>query len=237
MIGVLGVGLGFVLWVDAQFQYLAPPLLIVWAILGIISRNRIQELEQTIKDLHQKNRSLTSQIEALEIKSKSKPPVPIKARTNKPKKDVQTKAVTPSLAPKPKPKKPVETASEPAKIATANSAISFSYVTGREWSAAEIRKLALLYKGFSSTAEMSSALQREPKEVVVKLAEVVFGLVGELEDVSQAPNNQNKWSRDRRIEMSTRFNSGESIDSLARRFGRTRLAIVWQLINIRAGDN
>ena len=98
-------------------------------------------------------------------------------------------------------------------------------------------KLKKLYKEFASTTEMSVQLERDPKEVVVKLAEVIYSQFGELEDISKAPNNQNRWSRDRRIELGTRFRAGESIESLAKRFGRTRLAIVWQLINIRVEEN
>lgn len=239
MSGVAGIVLGVLLFIDAKYQFLAAPLLIVWSILLITESNRNQELERTIKDLRVELRNKEVKLESLENQAKQSVIVPVPARIKTLKPSIKAKVNEPDKAKIAKVKTKRDDVIIPRVVITSatNSKPENNYVSGRDWSQFEIKKLLMLYKGFSSAAEMSVALEREPKEVVVKLAEVVYGLSGDLEDISQAPNNQGPWSRERRLELGTRFKSGETIDSLAKRFGRTRLAIVWQLINIRVGEN
>lgn len=239
MTGAAGIVLGILLFIDERYQFLAPPLLIIWAIMLISARSRIQELEKTIRDLRVELSNNQVKIEALEkqrqqqqvevkiVQSKSREKRVVRSAA-KPKKATPPTAVKLKVPPIAKPNAPV---------IVANSNYSANYEVGRAWTPFEIVKLKKLYKEFASTTEMSVQLEREPKEVVIKLAEVIYSQVGELEDISLAPNNQGRWSRERRMELGTRFKSGETIESLARRFGRTRLAIVWQLINIRVEEN
>ena len=239
MTGAAGIVLGILLFLDGRYQYLAPPLLIIWAIMLISARSRVQELEKTLRDLRVELRNNQVKIESLGKQAKQQQVavkiIPTKSR--------EKKVVRPVAKPKKVTSPAVEKLKVPpiakpkAPVFTANPINSANYEAGRAWTPFENVKLKNLYNQFASVGEMSVQLEREPKEVVIKLAEVIYSQFGELEDISLAPNNQGRWSRDRRIELGSRFRAGESIESLAKRFGRTRLAIVWQLINIRVEEN
>lgn len=99
----------------------------------------------------------------------------------------------------------------------------------RKWTKAEAERLITLYRSGSNVATMATTLGVDSKDVVYKIARVVYGCTGELEEKSEAAKDGERWTKPDDARLQTYFRAGNSILRIAQRLERTQLAIVWRL--------
>lgn len=103
----------------------------------------------------------------------------------------------------------------------------------RSWSADEIGELIELYAEGDNLDSIAIKMRLDKKDVVYRLTRLSFGDAGELEDLSEAPNDGKAWSKEdsnKLLEMNT---AGITLNGMAKTFGRTKLAIGWRLADQR----
>jgi hypothetical protein len=132
---------------------------------------------------------------------------------------------------------PVATA-EPPRIVTRTSRSSGGYTQEtwkgeRTWSRNEVDELIELYSDGDVLDSIAIKMRLDKKDVVYKLTRLNFGDSGDLEDLSEAPNDGKAWSKEdskKLLEMNT---AGITLSGMAKTFGRTKLAIGWRLADQR----
>ncbi|TFC67800.1 sigma-70 family RNA polymerase sigma factor [Cryobacterium sp. TMT2-4] len=82
-----------------------------------------------------------------------------------------------------------------------------------------------------SIAEIAHAAGFEDHDVAIRLGELLFGLAGDLDVADLAPRHGHLYEPDERDRMVWEFRSGINVERIAANFGRTVLAVVWQLLD------
>jgi hypothetical protein len=103
----------------------------------------------------------------------------------------------------------------------------------RTWSPLEVDELLNLYSEGDLLESIAIKLRIDKKDVVYKLTRLNFEDSGDLEDISEAPNDGKPWSEvhsKKLIEMNI---AGISLSGMAKILGRTKLAIGWRLADQR----
>ena len=103
----------------------------------------------------------------------------------------------------------------------------------RTWLPLEIDELIELYSEGDSLESIAIKLQIDVKDVVYKLTRLNFNESGDLEDLSEAPNDGKKWSEEHSKKLLEMAVAGITLSGTARILGRTKLAIGWRLAENR----
>lgn len=103
----------------------------------------------------------------------------------------------------------------------------------RTWSPLEVDELLELYFEGDLLESIAIKLRIDKKDVVYKLTRLNFDELGDLEDVSEAPNYRKAWSEDDSKKLLEMNAAGISLSGMAKILGRTKLAIGWRLAEQR----
>ncbi len=144
--------------------------------------------------------------------------------------------VDPDPAPA-KPSSPVADA-EPPSIVTRTSRSSGGYTQEtwkgeRTWSHDEVDELIELYSDGDLLDSIAIKMHLDKKDVVYKLTRLNFGDSGDLEDLSEAPNDGKAWSKEDSKKLLEMNAADITLSGMAKTFGRTKLAIGWRLADQR----
>jgi hypothetical protein len=125
---------------------------------------------------------------------------------------------------------------EPPKIVTRTSKNSGGYTQEtwkgeRNWSSEEVAELVELYSDGDVDVLNSIAIKMrlDKKDVAYKLTRLNFADSGDLEDLSEAPNDGKSWSKEDSKKLLEMNAAGITLSGMAKTFGRTKLAIGWRL--------
>lgn len=225
MYGVVGIALGVLLIFDEEHRIVACILLIAWAILHQYERTQKEKLEeqllQTRRELYSERRNSEEQRAIVDE---------LKQRLD----SIETTAKSPG--PRIQKLKVQSNAMEMPKVQIHGTAqtTTVGKLDQGAWSPSEIKNLKALYEDYLDVKEMAIALSRDQSEVVDKIAEKILGQKGDLKDEKYATNHMTSWSAQSRQELWDRYTNHQPIFTIAKHFGRTRHAIIWQIINLRA---
>lgn len=146
----------------------------------------------------------------------------------------------PDPAPAPAPAKPVplEGKVDPPRIVTRTSRAAGGYTQEtwkgeRTWSRDEVSELIELYSDGDILDSIAIKIGLDKKDVVYKLTRLNFGDSGDLEDLSEAPNDGKAWSKQDSNKLLEMNGAGITLNGMAKKFGRTKLAIGWRLADQR----
>lgn len=103
----------------------------------------------------------------------------------------------------------------------------------RPWSPLEVDELLELYFEGDLLESIAIKLRIDKKDVVYKLTRLNFEDPGDLEDISEAPNDGKAWSDDHSKKLLEMNTAGITLSGMARILGRTKLAIGWRLADQR----
>jgi hypothetical protein len=103
----------------------------------------------------------------------------------------------------------------------------------RTWSPLEVDELLNLYSEGDLLESIAIKLRIDKKDVVYKLTRINFEDSGDLEDISEAPNDGKAWSEDHSKKLIEMNIAGISLSGMAKILGRTKLAIGWRLAEQR----
>jgi hypothetical protein len=103
----------------------------------------------------------------------------------------------------------------------------------RTWSPLEVDELLNLYSEGDLLESIAIKLRIDMKDVVYKLTRLNFEDSGDLEDISEAPNDGKAWSEDNSKKLIEMNIAGISLSGMAKILGRTKLAIGWRLADQR----
>jgi hypothetical protein len=103
----------------------------------------------------------------------------------------------------------------------------------RTWSPLEVDELLNLYSEGDLLESIAIKLRVDMKDVVYKLTRLNFEDSGDLEDISEAPNDGKAWSEDHSKKLIEMNIAGISLSGMAKILGRTKLAIGWRLADQR----
>jgi len=103
----------------------------------------------------------------------------------------------------------------------------------RTWSPLEVDELLNLYSEGDLLESIAIKLRIDMKDVVYKLTRLNFEDSGDLEDISEAPNDGKAWSEDHSKKLIEMNIAGVSLSGMAKILGRTKLAIGWRLADQR----
>ena len=103
----------------------------------------------------------------------------------------------------------------------------------RTWSPLEVDELLNLYSEGDLLESIAIKLRIDKKDVVYKLTRLNFEDSGDLEDISEAPNDGKAWSEDHSKKLIEMNIAGISLSGMAKILGRTKLAIGWRLADQR----
>jgi hypothetical protein len=103
----------------------------------------------------------------------------------------------------------------------------------RTWSPLEVDELLNLYSEGDLLESIAIKLRIDKKDVVYKLTRLNFEDSGDLEDISEAPNDGKAWSEDHSKKLIEMNIAGISLSGMAKILGRTKLAIGWRLAEQR----
>ncbi|MBC7596987.1 MAG: sigma-70 family RNA polymerase sigma factor, partial [Kineosporiaceae bacterium] len=78
---------------------------------------------------------------------------------------------------------------------------------------------------------IATALRRDEREVATRLTVLLFGATGELDEADQASRHGDPLEHDERDRMVSEYRHDISIERIAAKFGRTILAVAWQLLD------
>src|SRR5690625_2194854 len=98
------------------------------------------------------------------------------------------------------------------------------------WTSTETLQLLEQFEISKTLTATTHALQKDKKQIAIRLVEILLRPVGDMEDASQAENSRKRYQpgeKDRIIEV---FQAGEALSEIASRVGRTQLAVGWQLL-------
>jgi hypothetical protein len=127
---------------------------------------------------------------------------------------------------------------EPPRIATRTSRSTGGYAQEtwkgeRTWSSDEVAELIELYSDGDLLDSIAIKMRLDKKDVVYKLTRLNFGDSGNLEDLSEAPNDGKAWSKEDSKKLLEMNSAGITLSGIAKTFGRTKLAIGWRLADQR----
>jgi hypothetical protein len=138
--------------------------------------------------------------------------------------------------PDPVPPRPsaVVAETEPPRIVTRTSRSTGGYAQEtwkgeRTWSRDELDELIELYSDGDLLDSIAIKMRLDKKDVVYKLTRLNFGDSGDLEDLSEAPNDGKAWSKEDSKKLLEMNAAGITLSGMAKTFGRTKLAIGWRL--------
>jgi hypothetical protein len=144
------------------------------------------------------------------------------------------------VEPDPTPVKPLPLVSgiDSRKIVTRTSRAAGGYVQEtwkgeHSWSPDEIGELIELYSEGDILDSIAIKMRLDKKDVVYRLTRLSFGDSGELEDLSEAPNDGKAWSKEDSNKLLEMNSAGITLNGMAKTFGRTKLAIGWRLADQR----
>ena len=144
------------------------------------------------------------------------------------------------VEPDPAPAKPVplEAEVDPPRIVTRTSRAAGGYTQEtwkgeRTWSRDEVSELIELYSDGDILDSITIKMRLDKKDVVYKLTRLNFGESGDLEDLSEAPNDGKAWSKQDSNKLLEMNGAGITLNGMAKTFGRTKLAIGWRLADQR----
>jgi hypothetical protein len=125
---------------------------------------------------------------------------------------------------------------EPPRIVTRTSRSSGVYTQEtwkgeRTWSRDEVDELIELYSDGDVLDSIAIKMRLDKKDVVYKLTRLNFGDSGDLEDLSEAPNDGKAWSKEDSKKLLEMNAAGITLSGMAKTFGRTKLAIGWRLVD------
>jgi hypothetical protein len=103
----------------------------------------------------------------------------------------------------------------------------------RTWSPLEVDELLNLYSEGDLLESIAIKLRIDKKDVVYKLTRINFEDSGDLEDISEAPNDGKAWSEEHSKKLIEMNIAGISLSGMAKILGRTKLAIGWRLADQR----
>lgn len=142
--------------------------------------------------------------------------------------------------PDPAPAKPVplEAEVDPPRIVTRTSRAAGGYTQEtwkgeRTWSPDEVSELIELYSDGDALDSIAIKMRLDKKDVVYKLTRLNFGDSGDLEELSEAPNDGKAWSKQDSRKLLEMNGAGITLNGMAKTFGRTKLAIGWRLADQR----
>lgn len=95
----------------------------------------------------------------------------------------------------------------------------------------EVDELLEMHASGANVAQIATSLKIDSKDVVYAVARRVFCCTGDLEDLSSAENNRRNWTTAQLNRVGALVRQGRPVDQIAREYGRTQLAIVWQCID------
>jgi hypothetical protein len=107
-----------------------------------------------------------------------------------------------------------------------------TWTTERKWTKPEVDSLVGLYLEGLGVHDIAQRLQVDSRDVVFKIARHVFRCRGELDDKESAPNDGRRWSQEHREKLRALLGEGLPVSKVAAKFGRTQLAVVWQVIDL-----
>ena len=144
------------------------------------------------------------------------------------------------VEPDPTPVKPLPFVSDTdsRKIVTRTSRAGGGHVQEtwkgeRSWSPDEIGELIELYSEGDILDSIAIKMRLDKKDVVYRLTRLSFGDSGELENLSEAPNDGKAWSKEDSSKLLEMNSAGITLNGMAKTFGRTKLAIGWRLADQR----
>jgi hypothetical protein len=144
------------------------------------------------------------------------------------------------VEPDPAPAKhvPLEAEVDPPRIVTRTSRAAGGYTQEtwkgeRTWSRDEVSELIELYSDGDILDSIAIKMRLDKKDVVYKLTRLTFGDSGDLEDLSEAPNDGKAWSKQDSKKLLEMNGAGITLNGMAKTFGRTKLAIGWRLADQR----
>jgi hypothetical protein len=79
--------------------------------------------------------------------------------------------------------------------------------------------------------EIARAVGRDEREIAIRLTVLLFGATGELDAADQASRHGDPFERDERDRMISEYRHDISVERIAAKFGRTILAVAWQLLD------
>jgi hypothetical protein len=125
---------------------------------------------------------------------------------------------------------------EPPRIVTRTSRSTGGYAQEtwkgeRTWSSDEVAELIELYSDGDLLDSIAIKMRLDKKDVVYKLTRLNFGDSGDLEDISEAPNDGKAWSKEDSKKLLEMNAAGITLSGMAKTFGRTKLAIGWRLVD------
>lgn len=91
--------------------------------------------------------------------------------------------------------------------------------------------LAGRYRAGATISEIQSAVELEGREIVERLAQLLFGSDATEDDSSLASRHGLPWSPDERERVHVAFRSGATVSAIAETHGRTPFAVAWQLLD------
>lgn len=103
----------------------------------------------------------------------------------------------------------------------------------RTWSPLQVDELLNLYSEGDLLESIAIKLRIDKKDVVYKLTRLNFEDSGDLEDISEAPNDGKAWSEEHSKKLIEMNIAGISLSGMAKILGRTKLAIGWRLADQR----
>jgi hypothetical protein len=123
---------------------------------------------------------------------------------------------------------------EPLRIVTRTSRSTGGYAQEtwkgeRTWSSDEVAELIELYSDGDLLDSIAIKMRLDKKDVVYKLTRLNFGDSGDLENLSEAPNDGKAWSKEDSKKLLEMNAAGITLSGMAKTFGRTKLAIGWRL--------
>ena len=103
----------------------------------------------------------------------------------------------------------------------------------RTWSPLEVDELLELYFEGDLLESIAIKLRIDKRDIVYKLTRLNFEDSGDLEDISEAPNDGKAWSDDHSKKLLEMNTAGITLSGMARILARTKLAIGWRLADQR----
>jgi hypothetical protein len=136
--------------------------------------------------------------------------------------------------PKTKPHKPEQPS--PQKIVTRTTSnpqtnLIDDWAEKTLWSEDELSRLEICFNSGMPIMAIANSMRLDQKDIVYKLARVIFNVSGDLDDVSSAPNNGKSWSKEQSNRLVTHLKAGKSLEDMAMVLGRTQIAVAWRLVD------
>jgi|SRR5690625_595024 len=100
----------------------------------------------------------------------------------------------------------------------------------KNWTSTETLQLLEQFEISKTLTATAHALQKDKKQIAIRLVEILLRPVGDMEDASGAVNNQKRYQVGEKDRIVEAFQQGDTLPVIARRVRRTQLAVGWQLL-------